>query len=248
MEESEKSIDFDVDVQPNNSEEELASIHKNERIQNTFLFVGGFLLAMIIILILFTLKWRQNSGDFYPADSIAPDNYDYAEGTAMPDELSEDDMAEYLEGDISESDEVMPVREAEPVSGLYAAEDDVIFFLGGPFKDLQQRYASSEQILGAESHYFMDEYLAVVYDDVTKEILCLESDGPGKMPIKLAGMQIGMTRQELFALMDESGIGYELSEEDSVVKFNWHANETVKYKAEVRFEDDEVIDIICRIR
>jgi len=258
MDESEKSIDFDLTEQPNSDEksaecsnqDDYASIHKSERIFDLFLFLGGILFAMMLVLVLFNLKWRQAAGDFGGSRDV-----NVSETYAEPvDEAIEEELAnDFAEGIESEEDTVAEEISEEPeeeteITGLYAGEDDVIYYLGTHFGNLQKKYCESEQILGAESHYFMDEYLAVVYDNKTMEILCLESDGPGKVPIKLAGMQIGMTRDELYKLLDESGIGYALSEEDNVINFNWHADETVKYRAEVRFEEDAVIDIICRIR
>jgi len=217
---------------------------KQGKLFDIFLYLGAFALTVAMIAVLFNLKWAQN------ARKLANEQAETAEQTLVNDfedaKTADSDDLEIDTDDVDASD-----TEAEIISeekGLVADENDVIFFLGGDFSKLQERFASSEQILGVKSHYFVDEYLGVVYDENTGEIMCLENDGPGKMPIKLAGLSIGMSREELYTLLDESEIEYTESEEDNTVKFNWHAGDTVKYKAEIEFEDERIIDIVCRVR
>lgn len=220
------------------------------------LYIGAFCLAVAMILILFNLKWQQNAriqaeetleNDVALSLEMVNEELDAANGETVP-ENEIDTGAELVQGTEPDDESVTEQGpESEPV-GLVVTDDDVIFFLGGDFASLQQRFANSEQILGAENHYFVDEYLGVVYDEDTMEVMCLENDGPGKMPIKLAGLNIGMSKEELCKLLNESDIDYTESVEDNTIKYNWHANETIKYKAEIEFEDDHIIDIICRVR
>lgn len=240
---------------------------KNTKTFDIFLYLGAFLLTVAMIAVLFNLKWAQNARKLAEEQSLTASETESGNVGGMIDtdvtaDMNESGVSALAEAgnganladfsDSADSAEIVGTETTddanESLKGLTVRDDDVIFFLGGDFSLLQQRFASSEQILGAESHYFVDEYLGVVYDENTMEIMCLENDGPGKMPIKLAGLSIGMSREEFMKLLEESDIDYTESEEENTVKFNWHADETIKYKAEIEFEDDEIIDIICRVR
>lgn len=212
---------------------------KSNRLFDIFLYLGALLLTIAMVTVLFNLKWAQNARKLaMEQEEVHETREELSDDTVLIEEPAAEE--EVMLTDVSEV--------ADDSESMQVTEDDVIFFLGGDFSKLQQRFASSEQILGEKSHYFVDEYLGVVYDENTGEIMCLENDGPGKMPIKLAGFSIGMSREELYMFLSDNDIEYTESEEDNTVKFNWHAGDTVKYKAEIEFEDEQIIDIICRVR
>lgn len=218
-----------------------------------FLYVGAVLLAMVMITVLFSLKWKQNAKkaqmeiETYQEMSEVPDSQNYTVDAALNDNFNED-LNENSKEDSNEDSNEEVADNTVVSKGIIIDEDDPIYYLGGDFADIQKRYADSEQLLGDYNHYFKDYYLSVYYDEITGEIMCIENDGVGKKPIKLAGLEIGITKEDFLRILGESDISYTEVEGEDKIKYSWNAGEKVKYKAEIEFEEGKIIDITCRVR